>query len=148
MLRTKRLIAAAVFAGLLTACSPPQQQTQGPDAEAPVETASAPTLVVQSPASSARVTSPLVAEGSAPGDWYFEAQLPAKLVGADGAVIAEAPAHAQSDWMTEAPVNFRAELSFNVARETPATLVLQEDMPADNAHPREVRIPVLLVPSN
>lgn len=147
MLRTKRLIAAAAFAGLLAACSPPPQQTQAPAEEAPVEAASTPTLVVRSPVSGARVTSPLVAEGSAPGDWYFEAQLPAKLIGADGAVIAEAPARAQSDWMTEAPVNFRAELSFNVTRETPATLVLQEDMPADNSHPREVSIPVVLVPA-
>lgn len=51
MLRTKRLIAAAMFAGLLAACSPPPQQTQAPAEEAPVETASTPTLVVQSPSS-------------------------------------------------------------------------------------------------
>jgi hypothetical protein len=92
------------------------------------------------------VASPLVVEGAAPGDWYFEAQFPAKLVGADGTVLAEAPALAQSDWMTEAPVPYRAEFSFNVTQDTPATLVLQEDMPADNASPRETSIPVVLVP--
>jgi len=32
------------------------------------------------------------------------------------------------------------------AQDTPATLVLQEDMPADNASPREITIPVVLVP--
>ncbi|MBK8545595.1 MAG: hypothetical protein IPL62_19945 [Caulobacteraceae bacterium] len=94
----------------------------------------------------ARVTSPFVVEGLAPGDWYFEAQFVAKLVGADGAVIAEAPARAQSDWMTEAPVRYRAEFTFNVTQDTPATLVLQEDMPADNTSPREITIPVMLVP--
>ena len=85
-------------------------------------------------------------EGSAPGDWYFEAQFAAKLIGADGATIGEAPARAQSDWMTEAPVRYRAEFTFNVTQDTPATLVLQEDMPADNANPREIRVPVVLIP--
>lgn len=142
MLRTKRLLAAAACCVALIACSQPQE-TQAPDAE-PAQTA--PSVVIATPAANARVTSPLVVEGTAPGDWFFEAQLPAKLIGADGAVLAEAPAVAESDWMTEAPVPYRAELSFTVTQETPATLVLQEDMPADNANPRETSIPILLVP--
>ncbi len=96
----------------------------------------------------ARVTSPLSVDGAAPGDWYFEAQFPAKLVGADGTVLAEAPAMTRGDVITEAPVPFHAELQFNVTQDTPATLVLQEDMPADNANPREVTIPVVLAPVN
>jgi hypothetical protein len=147
MLRTLRFVVAAVA---LAACSPPEQQQP---AEQPATTTAAepalsgPTLVVVSaPLAGARVTSPLQVEGSAPGDWYFEAQFYSKLIGADGAVLAEAPAMAQSEWMTEAPVAFRAQLTFNVTQDTPATLVLQEDMPADNANPREVSIPVVLVP--
>jgi hypothetical protein len=147
MLRTLRFVVAAVA---LAACSPPEQQQP---AELPATTTAAepalsgPTLVVVSaPLAGARVTSPLQVEGSAPGDWYFEAQFYSKLIGADGAVLAEAPAMAQSEWMTEAPVAFRAQLTFNVTQDTPATLVLQEDMPADNANPREVSIPVVLVP--
>lgn len=146
MLRITLFIAALA----LTACSPPQQP---PPAETPatttVEAEPATTaVVVAAPLSGARVTSPLAVEGAAPGDWYFEAQFPAKLVGADGALLAEAPARSQGDWMTEAPVEFRAQITFNVTQDTPATLVLQEDMPADNAHPREVTIPVVLVPAN
>jgi Immunoglobulin-like domain of bacterial spore germination len=129
----------------LAACSPPPQQTETPATT--VETANTSSVVISAPASGARVTSPLVVEGTAPGDWYFEAQFPAKLVGADGAVIAQAPAISQSDWMTEAPVPYRAQLSFSVTQDTPATLVLQEDMPADNASPRETSIPVVLVPA-
>jgi hypothetical protein len=143
MLRT--ILTAAACAGALLACSPPQQ------AEAPapvVETASTASVIVNTPASGARVTSPLVVEGTAPGDWYFEAQFVAQLRGADGALLAEAPALAQSDWMTEAPVPYRAEFSFSVTQETPATIVLQEDMPADNAQPREVTIPVVLAPAS
>jgi hypothetical protein len=51
-------------------------------------------------------------------------------------------------------MKFRAELVFEVAAETPATLVLQEDMPqpvspdSDVAGPaRTLRIPIVLAPS-
>lgn len=144
MLRTTRFVAAAC-AIALGACSQP---APAPQTETPAtsESTASPGVVVDALAPGARVTSPFFVEGTAPGDWYFEAQFAAKLTGADGAVIAEAPARAQSDWMTEAPVRYRAEFTFNITQETPATLVLQEDMPADNAHPREVRIPVVLAP--
>lgn len=145
MLRPTTLVLAALGLALAT-CSQPQQQAQTPPTTA--ETASTGAVVINAPASGARVTSPLVVEGTAPGDWYFEAQFPAKLIGADGAIIAEAPAVSQSDWMTEAPVPYRAQLTFSVAQDTPATLVLQEDMPADNANPRETSIPVVLVRTN
>lgn len=141
MLGTKRFMTAACLLAL-AACSP-----AAPPAEttpATTELAATPEVAVDSLQAGARVTSPFVVEGTAPGDWYFEAQFDGKLVGADGAVIAEAPARAQSDWMTEAPVRYRAEFTFAVTQDTPATLVLQEDMPADNAAPREVRIPVVL----
>jgi hypothetical protein len=140
-LTTHVIVAAAAS---LAACSQPQPAQ--PAEAAPAAVAEPSNVIVNAPASGDRVTSPLVVEGTATGDWYFEAQFPARLVGADGALLAEAPALAQSDWMTEAPVPFRAELTFNVTQETPATLVLQEDMPADNANPREVTIPVVLVP--
>ena len=48
--------------------------------------------------------------------------------------------------MTEAPVRFRGELNFRVTQDTPATLVLQEDMPGEGATPREFTLPVVLVP--
>jgi hypothetical protein len=137
----------ATCALALAACSDPQPalQAETPPAST-TETANASGVTTDALAPGARVTSPLVVEGAAPGDWYFEAQFAAKVVDADGALIAEGPARAQSDWMTEAPVRYRAELTFSVAQETQATLVLQEDMPADNAHPREVAIPVVLLP--
>jgi hypothetical protein len=149
MFRTTHFVTVALSLAL-AACTPPQSQPQSP-AEAPATTAAAPStgpVVIATPVSGARVTSPLIVEGSAPGDWYFEAQFYSKLVGADGAVLAEAPAMAQTEWMTEAPVAYRAQLTFSVTQETLATLVLQEDMPADNANPREVSVPVLLVPAS
>jgi hypothetical protein len=51
-------------------------------------------------------------------------------------------------------MKFRAKLAFEVVAETPATLVLQEDMPqpvspdSDVAGPaRTLRIPIMLAPS-
>ncbi len=148
MLRTKRLFATLACVASLAACSPPQQQAPAPETPPVAETAEASGVIVNGIAAGARVTSPLVVEGTAPGDWYFEAQFVGQLRGADGAMLAEAPARAQQDWMTEAPVPYRAEFTFAVTQDTPATIVLQEDMPADNAHPREVTIPVVLVPAN
>lgn len=127
---------------VLAACSPPATET--PPAE-PATTGV--TIVVVTPATGTRVTSPLRVEGTAPGDWFFEAVFPAELRGADGAVIAQAPAQAQRDWMTEAPVPYVAEITFNVTRETPATLVLREDMPSGLPGQREISVPVVLVPS-
>lgn len=140
-----RFIAAACVLAL-AACSQPQPTAEPETPATTTEAAAATEVTTDGLAAGARVTSPFVVEGAAPGDWYFEAQFEAKLLVADGAVIAEAPARAQSDWMTEAPVRYRAEFTFNVTQDTPATLVLQEDMPADNAAPREVTIPVVLVP--
>lgn len=142
MSRSKYLM-ATICVWVLAACSTPSPAEPAPATTAAV---TAPAVVADGLTPGARVTSPFIVEGAAPGDWYFEAQFDAKLLGADDALIAEAPARAQSDWMTEAPVRYRAEFTFRVTQDTPATLVLQEDMPADNSAPREVTIPVVLVP--
>ncbi len=132
----------------VAACSPPAPPTE-PMPEPPVsEVAPAQrtgVATVTAPVAGARVTSPLVATGNAPGDWYFEAVFAASLVGADGKVLAEGPARAQTDWTAPGDKAFVAELPFTVAADTPATLVLQEDMPPeDGPPPREVRVSVIL----
>jgi hypothetical protein len=110
---------------------------------------------VTGPASGARVSSPLVAEGTAINTWFFEGQFVAELV-ADGEVLVQAPAMQAGDtsWTDPSPVKFRAELAFSVTKETQAELILSEDMPeyidAENdirGPARSVRIPVVLVPA-
>lgn len=131
-------IIAALLLGACTAEPPkPPEPPTSPQAARALAT-------VATPVADSRVFSPLVATGIAPGDWYFEAVFVAKLVGADGAVIAEAPARAQTDWTTPGDKTFMAELPFTVAADTPATLILQEDMPREGEEPREVRVPVVL----
>lgn len=139
-----RIAAALALAAAFGACTPPA--AEAPPETAPAETAAV-TISVAAPAPGTRITSPLRVEGTAPGDWFFEAVFPAELRAADESLLAESPAQAQSDWMTEAPVPFVAELHFSVTQETQAVLVLQEDMPGDAQAPREIRVPVVLVPA-
>ena len=98
--------------------------------------------------------SPLVVEGFVKSDWVFEGQFPASIE-VDGATISEAPARHElpQDGSYPDPTKFRAELVFTVTAETPATLVLKEDMPrplnpdTDEAGPaRTLRIPITLLP--
>jgi hypothetical protein len=150
--RLRKPLAAAVLAlTALAACSQPAPET--PAAPPPAaEAAQAPAeelpvgVTVAAPTAGARVTSPLVATGTAVGTWYFEAVFPARLERADGTLIAEGPGQAQGDWMTTGPVPFRAEVAFQVNAETPAFLVLEEDNTRDAPNPRRVRIPVTLLP--
>jgi hypothetical protein len=102
--------------------------------------------VIETPQDGMRSPSPLVVSGEAPNNWFFEGVFPAILVGEDGRVIAEAPAEAETDWTEPGQIRFRAQLVFVITEETPATLVLQEDMPTGLAGEREVRIPVILTP--
>ncbi|MDP3491823.1 MAG: Gmad2 immunoglobulin-like domain-containing protein [Hyphomonadaceae bacterium] len=111
-------------------------------------------ITVATPLAGARVTSPLIAEGVAINTWFFEGQFVAELV-VDGEVIAQAPAMqaGSTSWVDPGPVQFRAELAFNVTQEQNAELILSEDMPeminpdTDERGPaRSVRIPVVLVP--
>ncbi len=99
------------------------------------------------PAVNARVTSPLQASGIAPADWYFENHFPARLIDAQGEPIAHAPAHPRVSWTEPGPKEFDADLSFSVSAETAAILVLEEDMPGEGEAPRQVRVPVVLAPS-
>lgn len=140
-MRTVMTIALALT---LAACAP--ETAKAPDsppaAETPAPAESAAEVVVQSPQSGARVTSPLQVSGVAPANWFFENQFPVQLVDAQGQVIAMAPAYPRVNWLEPGPKEFDAELTF--VGEGPATLVLQEDMPRDGETPRQVRIPVTL----
>ena len=137
---------ALALCAALCACSPV------PPAKTPAE-AAAPAVAMPAGfrldnlASGARLTSPAKITGVAPNDWYFEAVFQARLIGADGKVIAEAPAQAQTDWTTPGPVPFAATFAFDVPADTPATLMLAEDMYGGEDHPGSTKvmtIPVVL----
>jgi hypothetical protein len=159
----KRVLMALVVLG---ACTPAAEPVQEPAAPASPAVAIEPTVLadeipapegeitVTGVSAGARVSSPMVLEGKVKSDWVFEGQFPVKIE-VDGKPIVEAPAmHVlPEDGSYLDPTTFRAELAFDVTAETPATLVLQEDMPqpvsadSDVAGPaRTLRIPIVLVP--
>jgi len=138
-----RLLLSLII-GALVACSPPP----APDAPETTSIADAALATVTTPSPNARVSSPLAVSGVAPANWYFENQFPVRLLDARGAEIAFAPATPRVNWTANAaPKAFDAELAFTVTADTPATLVLQEDMPRDDAAPRELRVPIVLTPA-
>jgi hypothetical protein len=92
-----------------------------------------------------KITSPVSVTGEARGYWFFEASFPVKLLDKNGNVIAQTPAQAQGEWMTEDFVPFSAQISFTVSETQNGTLVLEKDNPSglpENAD--ELRIPVVL----
>jgi len=85
---------------------------------------------IDSPRPNAVVTSPLEITGEARGTWYFEASFPVKLLDGNGNQLAIIPAQAQSDWMTEEFVPFKATLEFTAPTTAAGTLVLEKDNPS------------------
>lgn len=83
--------------------------------------------------------------GKARGSWYFEASFPTELRNAAGVGIAQAPAQAQSDWMTAEFVPFEVTLTFPPQPTgSQGTLVLKKDNPSgEPSHDDSISMPVL-----
>ena len=95
------------------------------------------------------IKSPFTITGSARGIWFFEASFPIDVVDKDGKVIAQGYAEAQSDWMTENFVPFKALITFNVTTTQTGEIVLKKDNPSGlPEHDKQIRIPVTLMTTN
>jgi hypothetical protein len=68
--------------------------------------------------------------GKARGVWYFEASFPVVLLDSNGRILSETHADAQSDWMTENFVPFRANIKVPESYIGPARLILKKDNPS------------------
>lgn len=88
-------------------------------------------ITIDSPRPNAVVASPLEISGRARGNWYFEASFPVKLLDADGNVLAQTPAQAEGEWMTEDFVPYKATLEFETPTTATGTLILEKDNPSD-----------------
>jgi hypothetical protein len=92
------------------------------------------------------VSSPIVIEGKARGNWFFEATFPIQLVDTDGNIIASTVAKAEGDWMTTNFVNFTASLEYNKSTSTDRGLIiLKKDNPSGIPEfDQSIFIPVIL----
>lgn len=94
------------------------------------------------------IKSPLVIEGEARGNWYFEASFPIKLYDENNNIIAQTIAQAQDDWMTNNFVPFKANLIFN-STSTKGLLVLEKDNPSGlPENDDQLSLPVKLLPDS
>jgi hypothetical protein len=104
-------------------------------------------IEIFSPQSGAFITSPWEITGQARGSWYFEGNFPVQLTTIHGLVLGNAIAVAQSDWLTDEFVPFKATLLFNFPEGTEqAELIFEKDNPSGlPEHGVEYRFPVKLM---
>ena len=76
------------------------------------------------------VTSPLNIRGDALGTWFFEANMPVKLVDSEGKVLAQVGAMAVGEWMTTDYVPFTAKLEFTTPTANAGYLIFEKDNPS------------------
>lgn len=92
-----------------------------------------PLIVLDEPRPEAEISSPLKVSGKARGSWFFEASFPVILTDWDGKIIAQTPAQAKGDWMTNDWVPFEAVLIFSNPEATVSSrgaLILRKDNPS------------------
>lgn len=87
-------------------------------------------IKVTEPTPNQVISSPLSISGQARGTWYFEASFPVVLEDANGKVLAQIPAQATGDWMTEDFVPFKTTLTFAKPETTTGKLILKKDNPS------------------
>jgi hypothetical protein len=101
-------------------------------------------IQVTSPKINETISSPLEITGQARGYWFFEASFPIQLLNEQKEVVATAIAQAQSDWMTEEFVPFKAQLVFSGTLGKKGILVFKKDNPSGlPENDDEIRIPVI-----
>jgi spore germination protein GerM len=105
-------------------------------------------VLVATPWPNQIINSPLIVEGSAIGNWYFEARFPIELIDDQGKILGQSHVQAQSDWMTENMVLFKGEINYQVAATTTGKLVLRNDNPSGlPQNKKKFEIPVVISPS-
>ena len=96
-----------------------------------VATTTMPTEIeVFTPLSGETISSPLIVEGQAIGNWFFEASFPVELIDDQGKILGRSYVQAQSDWMTENFVSFKGEINYEAVATTTGKLILKNDNPS------------------
>ena len=136
------------FVGSQTMITPPQTLITPPTEPNPPSFIAEPAfisekVIVDNVGSNSLVTSGMEITGKAKL-YYFEASFPVTLVDANGRVVLQTHAEAQSDWMTSEFVPFKV-VNFQFARPATSTgkLILAKDNPSGlPEHDESVEIPV------
>lgn len=87
-------------------------------------------VVIEVPTLGQTVSSPLTVRGKARGSWFFEANIRAELLDANGDSIVQGHGTADGDWMTADFVPFTAELTFTAPKTATGILRIRNDNPS------------------
>lgn len=105
-------------------------------------------VLVVMPQANQTIKSPLIVEGQARGNWFFEASFPIELIDDQGKILGQSYVQAQSDWMTGNFVPFKGEINYQLAATTTGKLVLKNDNPSGlPQYDKKIEMPVLISPS-
>lgn len=88
---------------------------------------------VDTPKPGSKVNNNVTVRGAARGNWYFEGSFPIRIVDAEGRVLAEGAAEAQTEWMTTDYVPFIANLQIGkvqIAEGAPLRVIILKDNPS------------------
>jgi len=100
-------------------------------------------IQVTTPANNGKISNPVTVTGKARGPWYFEASFPVKVYDANNVLLGSGIAEAQSDWMTEDFVTFKAVISFSTPTTATGKLVLAKDNPSGlPENDKSIEIPI------
>lgn len=140
---------SAVFLGFtLVACTTitdtePVQSSSSSAMISSVSSSADPEAVVASPKVDEIVKSPLKVRGKAKSSWFFEGSLPVVLVDRTGAIIAQGPGVALTDWTQPGWVEFEVELTFDPPVEKDGEVVIKKDNPSGlPENDASIRMPV------
>ncbi|MDD4931665.1 MAG: GerMN domain-containing protein [Candidatus Colwellbacteria bacterium] len=86
--------------------------------------------IITSPTSGSSVSHRVLLEGTAPGNWFFEASFPVSIEDSSGNIIATSHVTALSDWMTTLPIRFSGTIDLPTDYSGPAKLVFKKDNPS------------------
>ena len=100
-------------------------------------------IVVNTPLPNTEIESPLLIQGKARGNWYFEASFPVSLYDEAGNQLGIMPVQADGEWMTTDYVPFSEQFTFATSTTSTGTLVFKKDNASGlPEHDNELRIPV------
>lgn len=88
-------------------------------------------IISENPRPGQKVESPLIIEGMARGNWFFEATFPVSVEDGNGNVIATTFASALDDWMTTEFVQFTATATFDKPETKKGRLILHKANASD-----------------
>lgn len=101
-------------------------------------------ITVFSPKKNESISSPVTIKGQARGNWYFEASFPVAIYDSNNLLLAEAPATAEGEWMTENFVPFSLTLSFPKPSTATGKIILKKDNPSGlPEYDDQIEVPII-----